>query len=67
VQPLQFHYSLDKNLGTFVALTFPENVSTRTADVRAMDLKTHKLYTPEQEEDGKPVARIIVYQALGDR
>ena len=32
-----------------------------------MDLKTHKLYTPEQEEDGKPVARMIVYQALGDR
>ena len=33
----------------------------------AVDLKTHKLYTPEQEEDGKPVARMVVYEALGDR
>ncbi len=33
----------------------------------AVDLKTHKLYTPEQEEDRKPVARMVVYEALGDR
>jgi DNA-binding beta-propeller fold protein YncE len=33
----------------------------------AVDLKTHKLYTPEQEENGKPVARMVVYEALGDR
>jgi DNA-binding beta-propeller fold protein YncE len=33
----------------------------------AVDLKTHRLYTPEQEEDGKPVARMVVYEALGDR
>jgi len=33
----------------------------------AVDLKTHKLYTPEQEEDGKPVARMVVYEAFGDR
>jgi DNA-binding beta-propeller fold protein YncE len=33
----------------------------------AVDMKTHKLYTPEQEEDGKPVARMVVYDALGDR
>ena len=33
----------------------------------AVDLKTHKLYTPEQEEDGKPVARMVVYQAVSDR
>ena len=33
----------------------------------AVDLKTHQLYTPEQEEDGKPVARMVVYGALGDR
>src|SRR5215467_10635275 len=33
----------------------------------AVDLKTHKLYTPEQEEDGKPVARMVVYEAVGDR
>src|SRR5579859_1748685 len=33
----------------------------------AVDLKTHRLYTPEQEEDGKPVARMAVYEALGGR
>jgi DNA-binding beta-propeller fold protein YncE len=33
----------------------------------AVDLKTHKLYTPEQEEDGKPVARMVVYEAVGGR
>jgi len=33
----------------------------------AVDLKTHKLYTPEQEEDGKPVARMVVYEAVGER
>ena len=30
----------------------------------AVDLKTHRLYTPEQEEDGKPVARMVVFEAL---
>jgi DNA-binding beta-propeller fold protein YncE len=33
----------------------------------AVDLKTHKLYTPEQEEDGKPLARMVVYEAVRDR
>ena len=33
----------------------------------AVDLQTHRLYTPEQEEDGKPVARMVVYEALNDR
>jgi len=33
----------------------------------AVDLKTHRLYTPEQQEDGKPVARVVVYEAIGDR
>jgi DNA-binding beta-propeller fold protein YncE len=33
----------------------------------AVDLKTHKLYTPEQEEDGKPLARMVVYEAIRDR
>ena len=33
----------------------------------AVDLKTHKLYAPEQEEDGKPVARMVVYEAVSDR
>ena len=30
----------------------------------AVDLATHRLYTPEQEEDGKPVARMVVYEAV---
>jgi DNA-binding beta-propeller fold protein YncE len=30
----------------------------------AVDLKTHRIYTPEQEEDGKPVARMVVYGAV---
>lgn len=30
----------------------------------AVDLKTHRVYTPEQEEDGKPVARMLVYDAV---
>lgn len=31
----------------------------------AVDPKTHRVYTPEQEEDGKPVARMVVYEAVG--
>lgn len=30
----------------------------------AVDLKTHRVYTPEQEADGKPVARMVVYDAV---
>ena len=30
----------------------------------AVDLETHRVYTPEQEEDGKPVARMLVYDAV---
>jgi DNA-binding beta-propeller fold protein YncE len=30
----------------------------------AIDPATHQVYTPEQEEDGKPVARMIVYRAV---
>ena len=30
----------------------------------AVDLQTHLVYTPEQEEDGKPVARMVVYEAV---
>ena len=30
----------------------------------AVDVKTHRVYTPEQEEDGKPVARMVVYDAV---
>src|SRR5499427_2582029 len=30
----------------------------------AVDPETHHIYTPEQEENGKPVARMIVYDAV---
>ncbi len=30
----------------------------------AVDLETHRVYTPEQEEDGRPVARMVVYEAV---
>jgi len=30
----------------------------------AIDPATHRVYTPEQEENGKPVARMIVYDAV---
>jgi DNA-binding beta-propeller fold protein YncE len=30
----------------------------------AIDPQTHRVYTPEQEEDGKPVARMVVYEAV---
>lgn len=29
----------------------------------AVDAETHRVYTPEQEEDGRPVARMVVYDA----
>jgi DNA-binding beta-propeller fold protein YncE len=32
----------------------------------AVDPKTHRVYTPEQEEDGKPVARMVVYDAIAN-
>src|SRR5712692_2730548 len=32
----------------------------------AVDLETHRVYTPEQEENGKPVARMVVYEAVKD-
>jgi YVTN family beta-propeller protein len=30
----------------------------------AVDIDTHRVYTPEQESDGKPVARMLVYEAV---
>ncbi len=30
----------------------------------AVDIKTHKVYAPEQEENGKPVSRMIIYDAV---
>jgi DNA-binding beta-propeller fold protein YncE len=31
----------------------------------AVDERTHRVYVPEEEENGKPVARLIVYEAIG--
>ena len=30
----------------------------------AVDLETHRVYTPEQEEDGKAVSKMVVYDAV---
>ena len=30
----------------------------------AVDPRTHRVYAPEQEEDGKPVAKMVVYEAV---
>lgn len=30
----------------------------------AVDINTHRVYAPEQEEDGKPVSRMIIYEAI---
>lgn len=30
----------------------------------AVDIATHRLYTPEQQEEGQPVARMVVYEAI---
>ena len=30
----------------------------------AVDTATHRLYAPEQEENGQPVSRMIVYEVL---
>jgi hypothetical protein len=30
----------------------------------AVDTETHRVYAPEEEEDGKPVARMIVYEPV---
>jgi len=29
----------------------------------AVDIETHRVYAPEQEENGRPVARMVVYEA----
>jgi DNA-binding beta-propeller fold protein YncE len=36
----------------------------RAVHTLAVDPETHRVYTPEQEEDGKPVARKVVYEAV---
>ena len=32
----------------------------------AVDPETHRVSTPEQEENGKPVARMVVYDAISN-
>jgi DNA-binding beta-propeller fold protein YncE len=36
----------------------------RAVHSMAVDPETHRVYTPEQEENGKPVARMVVYEAV---
>jgi YVTN family beta-propeller protein len=31
----------------------------------AVDTETHRVYAPEQEQDGVPVARLVIYEAAG--
>ena len=33
----------------------------------AVDPETHPIYTPEQEESGNPVARMVIYDALTEK
>jgi DNA-binding beta-propeller fold protein YncE len=45
-----------------------ENVSVqKSVHSLAVDTATHRVYAPEQEEDGRPVARMIVYEAAEKR
>jgi DNA-binding beta-propeller fold protein YncE len=32
----------------------------------AIDPKTHRVYTPEQQENGQPVARMVVYESISN-
>jgi DNA-binding beta-propeller fold protein YncE len=38
----------------------------RAVHTLAVDVETHRVYTPEQEEDGEPVARMVVYDAVSN-
>jgi hypothetical protein len=33
----------------------------------AVDVSSHRVYAPEQEEDGRPVARMIVYESVAGK
>jgi len=39
-------------------------VQHATVHSLAVDPETHRVYTPEQEENGKPVAHMVVYEAV---
>jgi hypothetical protein len=38
--------------------------SDRIVHSLAVDPETHRVYAPEQEENGKPVARMVVYESV---
>ena len=48
------HYLLSAHLGHV-----EPNVHSR-----AVDAETHRVYAPEEQEAGKPVARMVVYEAV---
>lgn len=33
----------------------------------AVDTSSHRIYAPEQEENGHPVARMVVYEAVVEK
>ena len=39
----------------------------KTVHSLAVDMSTHRVYAPEQQEDGHPVARIIVYEPVAEK
>lgn len=43
---------------------FEDYKAQHAVHILAVDLGTHRAYTAEQEEDGKPVARMIVYDTV---
>lgn len=52
----------ENNPSHFVKLEdFPVQKNVHTL---AVDVNTHRVYAPEEEEDGKPVSRMIVYEAV---
>jgi hypothetical protein len=39
-------------------------LEAQVENVEAVDSTTHRVYAPEQEEDGKPVSRMVIYEAV---
>jgi len=51
-------------LGSFLIAFICRRSTTPIVLSPAFDLSTHRMYAPEQEEDYKPVARMVVYDAV---
>lgn len=52
----------EEDLGRFRKLEdFPVQAKVHSL---AVDIETHRVYAPEQEENGRPVSRMVVYEAL---